>query len=63
VRDRDAVKGPVDNCMICDLYGVIDKYGDRSSEFVGGLVTVLPPRAHVMHNLAIWQLNYVSRPY
>jgi len=55
------VKKPVENCMICDLYAVIDTHGDHSSDFVGALVTVLPPRGHVLHNLAVWQMNYVTR--
>lgn len=48
------------DCMICDLYAVIDHYGDSSSDFVGNLVTVLPPRAHVFHKLGIIQEHYRS---
>jgi hypothetical protein len=49
------------HCMICDLYAVIDRHGDTSSDFVADLVTVLPPRGHGLHNLAIWEETYVSR--
>ncbi|WP_158087241.1 hypothetical protein [Mycobacterium aquaticum] len=49
------------NCMICDLYAVIDSHGDISSDFVAELVTVLPPRGHAFHKLGIAEQHYVSR--
>lgn len=51
----------MENCMICDLYAVIDEYGDPGSDFVADLVTVLPPRGHAFHNLAIQQQHYRTR--
>lgn len=51
---------PAQNCMICDLYGAIDKHGDVSSDFVAALVTILPPRAHRFHDLAVWERVYGS---
>ncbi|MGV0805829.1 hypothetical protein [Mycolicibacterium setense] len=48
------------DCMICDLYKAIDRHGDTGSDFVADLVSVLPPRGHGMHNLAIWHEHYHS---
>lgn len=52
------------NCMICDLYKVIDKQlsfsdPDRiAADIAADLVTVLPPRGHALHNLQILQRYY-----
>jgi hypothetical protein len=50
------------DCMVCDLYKVIDDRGDLGSGFVAGLVTVLPPRGHAFHNLAILGQTYRTPP-
>jgi hypothetical protein len=55
---------PAVDCMICDLYAAIDrreKGWDAVDDLVAELVTILPPRGHALHNLAIWQQNYRSR--
>jgi hypothetical protein len=55
------------NCMICDLYAVIDKqlsFSDPehiAAEFAADIVTVLPPRGHGFHDLAILQQHYRTR--
>lgn len=46
------------DCMICDLYGVIDEHGDTGSDFVAGLVSVLPPRGHAFHGMEILGRTY-----
>jgi hypothetical protein len=51
------------DCMICDLYAVIDRSGDTSSDLVADLVTVLPPRGHAFHKLAVLEMTYHSRLY
>jgi hypothetical protein len=48
------------DCLICDLYAVIDKH-DYAQDFVADLVTVLPPRGHGLHNLAVLEQFYRSR--
>lgn len=52
---------PMGNCMICDLYAVIDQHGDDGSDFVADLVSTLPPRGHGFHNLMILAGTYRSR--
>jgi hypothetical protein len=54
------------DCMICDLYAVIDRHltdsgTDAIADYTADLVTVLPPRGHAFHKLAIWEQRYVSR--
>jgi hypothetical protein len=49
------------DCMICDLYEVIDRHGDPSSDFVADLVSVMPPRSHAFHKLGILERYYRSR--
>lgn len=39
-------------CMICNLYTVIDRHGDASSDLVAELVSALPPRGHAFHTPA-----------
>jgi hypothetical protein len=67
MRDGDErmnVLEPAENCMICDLYRVIDKHYSTGTGPVGNLVadfvTVLPPRAHMFHDLATWERVYGS---
>lgn len=56
------------NCMICDLYKIIDQnltdYPDSEEvrDVIAELVTVLPPRGHGMHDLARWQEAYTTPP-
>jgi hypothetical protein len=53
-------------CMICDLYKVIDKHLVGSSgvdavvDLVADTVSVLPPRGHAFHKLAILEQHYHS---
>lgn len=55
------------DCMICDLYKVIDKqlsFSDPekiAGDFAADLVTVLPPRGHAFHKLGILEQHYRSR--
>ncbi len=52
------------DCMICDLYAVIDHHEDprQTSDYGADLVSVLPPRAHALHDLAILQQHYQTPP-
>jgi hypothetical protein len=53
------------DCMICDLYAVFDKHladdRDEVADVVADLVTVLPPRGHGFHHLAILEQHYRTR--
>lgn len=56
------------DCMICDLYAVIDRNlameklhgGTLVVNMVSELVSVLPPRGHGMHKLSLWEAYYTS---
>jgi hypothetical protein len=54
------------DCMICDLYKVIDRHltpsgVDPIADYTADLVSVLPPRGHAFHKLGILEQHYRSR--
>lgn len=52
------------DCMICDLYAVIDRHEDphETSTYGADLVSVLPPRSHVFHKLDRIAQHYHTPP-
>lgn len=57
-KQAEAEQRAAADCMICDLYSVIDKHGEPSSDFVVDLVSVLPPRGHAFHKLDTLERTY-----
>lgn len=64
----DPTRTHVLDCMICDVYKVVDRHlADRSGgiedveEAIADVVSVLPPRGHVFHKLGIWERTYRSK--
>jgi hypothetical protein len=52
------------HCAICDIYEAFDRHlnggVDPVADLVADLVSILPPRGHAFHDLAVWQTMYRS---